>query len=56
MSGERRGCNTLKATFAVDEVTYAGGQLQSVSIRFVQRCEVTGPPLYGALRWIRPAA
>ena len=22
--------------------------------RFVQRCEVTGPPLFGAVRWERP--
>ena len=49
--GEGRGCNQLKATFAVDEVTYLAGQLQSVSIRFVQRWEVSGPPLYGAFRW-----
>lgn len=55
MYGESRGCNSLKATFAVDEATYAGSQLQSVTIRFVQRCEVTGPPLYGALRWVRPS-
>ena len=55
-SGMGRGCNELLATFAVDAISYDGtGQLQSVSIRFVQRCELTGPPLYGALRWERGA-
>ncbi|HET7726212.1 MAG TPA: Calx-beta domain-containing protein [Candidatus Limnocylindrales bacterium] len=55
-SGEGRGCNEVLGTFAVDEITWDGTELASVSIRFVQRCEVTGPPLYGALRWQRPAA
>ena len=54
MSGEGRGCNKLAGAFAVDEVTYANGWLQSVEIRFVQRCEGSGPPLFGALRWTRP--
>ena len=54
--GNGRGCNELLGTFAVDEITWDGTELASVSIRFVQRCEVTGPPLYGALRWERPPA
>jgi hypothetical protein len=54
IAGEHRGCNRLRGTFAVDEITYDGSQLVSVSIRFVQRCEETGPPLYGALRWAAP--
>jgi len=28
--------------------------LVSFEVRFVQRCEVTNPPLYGAMRWTRP--
>jgi hypothetical protein len=56
-SGMGRGCNQLLGTFAVDAISYdATGQLQSVSIRFVQRCELTGPPLYGAMHWERPGA
>ncbi len=53
-TGEGRGCNKSLSTFAVDEITYEGTELQSVSLRFVQRCEVTNPPLYGALRWTSP--
>jgi hypothetical protein len=54
MSGEGRGCNELAGAFAVDAITYDGQGLLSVEARFVQRCEVTGPPLYGAFRWSRP--
>jgi hypothetical protein len=54
MFGEGRGCNTLSGAFAVDEITYNGPQLVSIAIRFVQRCEETGPPLYGAIRWSAP--
>jgi hypothetical protein len=54
LSGEGRGCNRLAGAFAVDQVTYENDWLQSVEIRFVQRCEETGPPLYGAMRWTRP--
>ena len=54
MFGEGRGCNTPSGAFAVDEVTYDGPQLVSIAIRFVQRCEETGPPLYGAIRWTAP--
>ena len=54
-SGMGRGCNRLLATFAVDDITWSGTELQSMTIRFVQRCEMTGPPLYGALHWQRPA-
>lgn len=53
-SGEGRGCNRLAGAFAVDSITWDGVDLAAVEIRFVQRCEVTGPPLYGALRWQRP--
>ena len=54
MFGEGRGCNTLAGAFAVDAIDYDHAGLVSFSIRFVQRCEVTGPPLYGAMRWTRP--
>jgi hypothetical protein len=52
--GEGRGCNTLAGAFAVDEIAYDASGLTSITLRFVQRCEVTGPPLYGSLRWERP--
>jgi hypothetical protein len=53
--GHERSCNTLAGAFAVDEISHDAAGLASVSIRFVQHCEVTGPPLYGAFRWVRPA-
>ena len=54
MSGEGRGCNELAGAFAVDSAVYDAGGLASFEVRFVQRCEVTNPPLYGAMRWTRP--
>jgi hypothetical protein len=54
--GEGRGCNTVAGAFAVDAIAYDQTGLQSFSIRYVQRCEVTGPPLYGAMRWTRPGS
>jgi hypothetical protein len=35
-------------------VGYDAAGLASLSVRFVQHCEESGPPLYGALRWTRP--
>ena len=48
-----RGCNELLGTFAVDAISYDGTASSVRVVRFVQRCELTGPPLYGALRWER---
>lgn len=54
-SGEGRGCNNLYGAFAIDEITWDGVDLASLSGRFVQRCEQpTRPPLHGAFRWERP--
>jgi hypothetical protein len=54
-SGEGRGCNNLFGAFAIDEITWDGVELASVSGRFVQRCELESrPPLHGAFRWQRP--
>ena len=50
-SGSGRGCNELTGAFAADEITYAGGVLQSVTIRFVQYCDGSTAPLRGAFRW-----
>ena len=52
ISGDGRGCNTILGSFVVDAISFdGGGALQSVDLRFVQRCEKTGPPMYGALHW-----
>lgn len=52
-SGEGRGCNTLLGRFIVDSVTYAADLIDTITVRFEQRCEQTGPPLRGYFRWAR---
>jgi hypothetical protein len=52
MSGNGRGCNTLKGWFRVLEYQVDGsGTVSKLAIDFVQNCEVTGPPLYGSIRY-----
>lgn len=51
VSGDGRGCNTLKGWFKVlqyelDEF----GSVAKLAIDFLQNCEVSGPPLYGTVR------
>ena len=50
-SGEGRGNNTLTGWFAVDEVTYSGGALASIHLRFEQRSSSGGPALHGVIHW-----
>jgi hypothetical protein len=50
-SGEGRGCNTLTGWFVVDRVTYTGGSLSEIELRFEQHCEGGGPALRGQIRW-----
>lgn len=51
LSGNGRGCNTLKGWFRVLEyVRAADGGVKRLAIDFVQNCEVSGPPLYASLR------
>ncbi len=50
-SGEGRGCNTLTGWFVIDSVTYDGGALAAIELRFEQHCEGGGPALNGAIRW-----
>jgi hypothetical protein len=49
--GEGRGCNTLTGWFVVDRVTYTGGNLSEIELRFEQHCEGGGPALRGQIRW-----
>ena len=52
MSGNGRGCNTLRGWFRVLELERdAAGTLKRLAVDFVQNCEVNGPPLYGVLRY-----
>ncbi len=51
MYGNGRGCNTLKGWFRVREYELnTDSNVTKLAIDFLQNCEVTGPPLYGAVR------
>ncbi len=50
-SGEGRGCNTLLGWFAIDRVTYTGGNLMALDLRFEQHCEGGTAALHGAVHW-----
>lgn len=52
VSGDGRGCNTLLGWFRVREYQRDdSGAVTALAIDFLQNCEVTGPPLYGAVRF-----
>jgi hypothetical protein len=50
-TGNGRGCNTIAGEFRVWELEVRGNEVVRLAIDFVQRCEETGPPLYGAVRF-----
>ena len=50
--GNGRGCNTLKGWFVVDSVSYTGGALASIDLRFEQHCEGGANALRGQIHWI----
>jgi hypothetical protein len=52
-SGEARGCNTISGWFVIDSITFAGGNLASIEMRFEQHCEEATPALRGKIRWVR---
>jgi hypothetical protein len=49
--GQGRGCNTLQGWFVVDSVTYIGGALAAIDLRFEQHCQGITPALHGAIHW-----
>ena len=49
--GEGRGCNTLTGWFVVDSVSYAGGTLTAISLRFEQHCDGQSAALHGEVHW-----
>jgi hypothetical protein len=49
--GNGRGCNTLTGWFAVDSVTYVGGVLTAIDLRFEQHCEGGTAALRGQIHW-----
>lgn len=51
-SGEGRGCNGIAGTFDISEIAFAGdGSLLRLAAEFEQRCEGTGPPVRGSVRY-----
>jgi len=51
-SGSGRGCNTLQGWFVIDNVTYTGGTLTTIDLRFEQHCEGFPPALHGVVHWV----
>jgi hypothetical protein len=47
--GNGAGCNTLVGWFVVDRVTYTGGALTALDLRFEQHCEGSAPALHGVI-------
>jgi uncharacterized repeat protein (TIGR01451 family) len=50
-SGEGRGCNTLTGWFAVDSISFLGGAVSSIDLRFEQHCEGGAAALRGRIHW-----
>ena len=50
--GFGRGCNTLTGWFVVDSVSYTGGNIASLDLRFEQHCEGASSALRGKIHWV----
>lgn len=50
--GNGRGCSKARGWFSVDEVTYLGGELKSIDLRFEQHCDGNTPALRGKVHWV----
>ncbi|HUL03950.1 MAG TPA: hypothetical protein VLV16_12050 [Gemmatimonadales bacterium] len=46
-------CETIRGWFVVDAVSYSGGTLTAIDVRFEQRCNGTTPALHGAIHWVQ---
>ena len=53
-SGNGRGCNTLSGWFAIDSISYTGGSITALDLRFEQHCEGGTTALRGKIHWIAP--
>jgi uncharacterized repeat protein (TIGR01451 family) len=49
--GEGRGCNKASGWFVIDSVTYSGGALTAIELRFEQHCEFRTAAMRGMIRW-----
>ena len=52
-SGEGRGSNELTGWFAIDKVSYKGGRLSAITLRFELHSEGGAPALHGEIEWVR---
>ena len=51
-SGNGAGCNQVAGRFVVREAVYnSAGDIERFAADFEQRCEITGPPLFGEVRY-----
>lgn len=50
-----RGCNALSGWFVVDAITYEGGRITALDLRFSQHCDGAAAALRGAIHWRAPA-
>lgn len=50
-SGEGRGCNMIQGWVVIDKIVLVSGLLESVDLRFEQRCEGGSASLHGQIHW-----
>ena len=51
VSGDSRGCNTLKGSFEILEITFSGSELKSFEATFIQYCGGGTAALRGTIRY-----
>jgi len=49
--GEGRGCSRPSGWFVVDSISFSGGALAAIDLRFEQHCEHASPALRGEIHW-----
>jgi len=49
--GEGRGCNEENGWFAIDDITFANGNVSTLDLRFEQHCEKSAAALRGKIHW-----
>lgn len=50
-SGDGRGCSSGSGWFVVDEISWQGAALRSITLRFERRCSDGNSSLHGKIRW-----
>ena len=52
LSGESRACFGMVGSFVVDAVSYVGGKISALDLRFEQTCSGSTSTLHGQIHWI----